>query len=168
MPTSSYQTKPLPDAFGCKSVHAATAPLARNAGYRAQGYDAELNVGSAGQAVRFGFGSEIADSLASDGGSWKFERHTERVGVGVSTRRADLRLDGAWLRTRFELQGERLAITTLEAVPLWTRNNFLDVALQRAERLDIGVGPLTAASAELQAERRPLIERALGGAVTLR
>ena len=76
--------------------------------------------------------------------------------------------DGAWLRTRFELRGERLAITALEAVPLWTRNNFLDVALHRADRLDIGVGPLTAASAELQAERRPLIERALGGAVTLR
>ena len=75
--------------------------------------------------------------------------------------------DGAWLRTRFTLDEGRLSVRTLEAVPLWTRNNFLDVALHRADRLDIGVGPLRAASPELQAERRPRIAEALGDAVTL-
>ncbi len=75
--------------------------------------------------------------------------------------------DGAWLRVRFALDGDRVRVDALEAVPLWTRNNFLEVATDRAERLDIGVGPLRAASEALQTERRPVIAQALGEAVTL-
>lgn len=75
--------------------------------------------------------------------------------------------DGAWLRARFAVDDDRLRVAALEAVPLWTRNNFMDVALHRADVLDIGASPLRAASEEIQAERRPIIGRALGDAVTL-
>lgn len=75
--------------------------------------------------------------------------------------------DGAWLRVRFVLEGERLRIDALEAVPLWTHNNYLRVARRLEERLDIRVRPLRAVDAATQQERRPAVERALGAAVRL-
>lgn len=76
--------------------------------------------------------------------------------------------DGAWLRTHVVLDdGGRVRIDRLEAVPLWTVNNYLDVAERRESVLDVHVGPLSDASPELQTERRPVIQAALGDAVTL-
>jgi poly-gamma-glutamate synthesis protein (capsule biosynthesis protein) len=75
--------------------------------------------------------------------------------------------DGAWLRARFRLEGDRVRIDALEAVPLWTHNNFLERAGGVDEQLDIRVRPLRAEPADVRAERRPIIERTLGAAVRL-
>lgn len=75
--------------------------------------------------------------------------------------------DGAWLRTHVVLEDGRVRIDRLEAVPLWTVNNYLEVATNRGGVLDVHVGPLSDASPETQAERRPVIQAALGDAVTL-
>ena len=75
--------------------------------------------------------------------------------------------DGAWLRTRFVIEQDRLRIASLEAVPLWTVNNYLDVALHSAEVLDVHVGALRVMPTEYREERRPVIETALGASVTL-
>ncbi|MBX3275167.1 MAG: CapA family protein [Sandaracinaceae bacterium] len=76
--------------------------------------------------------------------------------------------DGAWLRTRVALDDDgRVRIERLEAVPLWTHNNYVDVASRRAALLDVHVGPLTDADEATRAERRPAIAAALGSAVTL-
>lgn len=75
--------------------------------------------------------------------------------------------DGAWLRVRFSIEGEAVRVERLEAVPLWTFNNYLDVALHREARLDVRVGPLRSMDEAVRAERRPVIEAALGPAVTL-
>jgi len=76
--------------------------------------------------------------------------------------------DGVWLRTGFALEEGRLRVTSLEAIPLWTENNFLRWAQREAEALDIHVGPLRAFDAAAQRERQPIIRGALGDAVQLR
>ncbi|HJL19020.1 MAG TPA: CapA family protein, partial [Sandaracinaceae bacterium LLY-WYZ-13_1] len=76
--------------------------------------------------------------------------------------------DGAWLRTGFALEDGRVRVERLEAVPLWTHNNYLDVARRRADRLDIRVRPLRAIDETLRTERRPAIADALGDEVELR
>lgn len=76
--------------------------------------------------------------------------------------------DGAWLRVRLALEGGAVRVEGVEAVPLWTHNNFLRHAEDRLEpRLDIRIRPLRNTEAEVRTERRPFIERALGPAVTL-
>lgn len=75
--------------------------------------------------------------------------------------------DGAWLRVRLVLDGERMRIERLEAVPLWTHNNYVRVARREEPRLDIRVRPLRAVDPAVRDERRPVIERALGAAVRL-
>lgn len=77
--------------------------------------------------------------------------------------------DGAWLRVRLAVDDGRVRVEGLEAVPLWTHNNFLRALEERVEpRLDIRVRPLRDTEPEVQAERRPFIERGLGPAVRLR
>ncbi|MGE0784288.1 MAG: CapA family protein [Sandaracinaceae bacterium] len=73
--------------------------------------------------------------------------------------------DGVWLRTRVRLDEDRIVVDDVEAVPLWTRNNYIEVARERAGLLDIGVGPLTDAPAPLPAERGRAIRAALGDGV---
>jgi hypothetical protein len=75
--------------------------------------------------------------------------------------------DGAWLRATFALEDGRLRVARLEAVPLWTRNNFLDVARGRAERLDVRIRPLARAEEAIRDARRATIAEALGDAVRL-
>ena len=65
------------------------------------------------------------------------------------------------------IEEDRLRIDRLEAVPLWTTNNYMDVALHREDVLDVHVGPLRDTPDEYRTERRPEIARALGDAVTL-
>lgn len=76
--------------------------------------------------------------------------------------------DGAWVRVRLAVEGDAVRVEAIEAVPLWTHNNFLRALEQRLEpRLDIRVRPLRDTEDEVRAERRPFIERALGPAVRL-
>jgi poly-gamma-glutamate synthesis protein (capsule biosynthesis protein) len=89
------------------------------------------------------------------------------VGLGhEATWRPDTR-DGAWLRVRASV-GERIAIGALEAVPLFTYNNYheRDAGLEPVE--DIRVQRLAdVADARLRRERREAIATALGPDVTL-
>ena len=73
--------------------------------------------------------------------------------------------DGVWLRTGFTRDGDRLRLTTFEAIPLWTENNFLQWAQGQAPTLDIRVRPLRAFSERTRAERIAPITEALGDAV---
>lgn len=75
--------------------------------------------------------------------------------------------DGAWLRTRLVVEDDTLRIERVEAVPLWTRNNFVQFANGHAERLEIRVDPLHISPERVRAERLPMIAEALGDAVTL-
>jgi poly-gamma-glutamate synthesis protein (capsule biosynthesis protein) len=84
-----------------------------------------------------------------------------------ATWRPDSR-DGAWLRVGLRLEGGRIAIDAVEAVPLFTYNNFFarDADLEPAE--DIRVQRLADVDDPmLRAERRATIAAALGPAVTL-
>ena len=75
--------------------------------------------------------------------------------------------DAVWLRARVVLEGERLRIDALEAVPLWTHNNR-DAAIMGREPVDIRVRPLRSIEDEaIREERRPIIARTLGEAVVL-
>lgn len=75
--------------------------------------------------------------------------------------------DGVWLRARFALDGDRLRVDALEGVPLWTENNYLSVATRLARRLDVRVRALASTDDAVRTERRAVIARALGPAVTL-
>ena len=74
--------------------------------------------------------------------------------------------DAVWLRARVVLEGDRLRIEALEAVPLWTHNNR-DAAVVGAEPVDIRVRPLRAVDEAVREERGPIIARTLGEAVTI-
>ena len=75
--------------------------------------------------------------------------------------------DGVWLRTSFRLEDGRIAIDSIEGVPLWTHNNFLELSEGREPRLDIRVEPLREVEEGLQRERRRAIGAALGSSVRL-
>jgi poly-gamma-glutamate synthesis protein (capsule biosynthesis protein) len=77
--------------------------------------------------------------------------------------------DAVWLRVAVDLSPEgRVQIGGVEAVPLWTHNNWWDEERRRADGPDVRVVPLrTIADAELAAERRAAIARVLGDAVNL-
>ncbi|MEO0326785.1 MAG: CapA family protein [Myxococcota bacterium] len=76
--------------------------------------------------------------------------------------------DGAFLRTVFARRGDRLVVEALEALPLWTENDFWAWHENPRQGHDIRMVPLGAASDAVQAARRPAIARALGPAVRLR
>lgn len=107
----------------------------------------------------------LGNLVSNQGLRWAPGRR-QPEGVHPAVARPETR-DGAWLRARFVLDGERLRIEALEAVPLWTHNNYLRVARREEPRLDIRVRPLRAAEDAVREERRPVIERALGPAVRL-
>ena len=76
--------------------------------------------------------------------------------------------DGVWLRVGLDLIDERITVGGVEAVPLWTQNNYWDQERRRASEPDIRVAPLSAESDEgLRDERRAAIRRVLGAAVNL-
>lgn len=75
--------------------------------------------------------------------------------------------DGAWLRVRFRLEGERVRVDAVEAVPLWTHNNTRQHASGAESRLDIRCRALAHMDEATRAERRPAIAAALGDAVML-
>ncbi|MEZ4335690.1 MAG: CapA family protein [Sandaracinaceae bacterium] len=74
--------------------------------------------------------------------------------------------DGVVLRITAQVEDGRVRIAPLEAVPLWTENNWL--ATRRTEVAHrVRVVRLAEADEALREERRPRIQRALGDAVTL-
>jgi hypothetical protein len=75
--------------------------------------------------------------------------------------------DGAWLRVRFALDEERIRVDAIEAVPLWTHNNYVQAVRRIEPRLDIRIRPLRNTDERVRAERRPEIADALGSEVTL-
>lgn len=76
--------------------------------------------------------------------------------------------DGAWLRVEVTSTAGRIAIGRVEAVPLFTFNNFWDTERQRGLSPDIRVQRLAAVTeAPLRAERRPIIATTLTDTVTL-
>lgn len=75
--------------------------------------------------------------------------------------------DGLVLRVALEL-GERVTVTELSGVPLWTRNNWLDhVRDENGTPHRVEVIPLADARDEVRAERLPIVRAAVGDAVTL-
>jgi len=88
-------------------------------------------------------------------------------GVAVPLREPATR-DGAWLRVALELEGDEVRLSGVEAVPLWTHNNYWDEERRRAPGPDIRVLPHGSVSdAALVAERRAAIQQVLGTAVNL-
>ncbi len=75
--------------------------------------------------------------------------------------------DGALLRVTFDWHDGELVAGPLEAVPLWTLNNFWTWWFDRDQPHDIRVVPLAAVDPTVRAVRSGPIRAALGEAVTL-
>jgi poly-gamma-glutamate synthesis protein (capsule biosynthesis protein) len=76
--------------------------------------------------------------------------------------------DGAWLRVPVTVADGRISIGQLEAVPLFTSNNFWRMERGEDAEPDIRVQRLSAVDeAALRDERRPIIGATLGGEVRL-
>lgn len=105
-------------------------------------------------------------NLVSNQG-YVYRRGVRERGVEVPLREPATR-DGVWLRTALELREGRVAVGGVEAVPLWTHNNYWDQERRRAASPDIRVLPHhEVLDAALRDERRAAIEAVLGGAVNL-
>jgi poly-gamma-glutamate synthesis protein (capsule biosynthesis protein) len=106
-------------------------------------------------------------NLVSNQG-YVYRRGVRERGVEVPLREPATR-DGVWLRVALERDGEgHVAIGGVEAVPLWTHNNWWEQERRRATAPDIRVLPHhEVLDAELRGERRAAIEAVLGGAVNL-
>lgn len=74
--------------------------------------------------------------------------------------------DGAVLRLSVSVDEGTIQIDSVEAVPLWTENNWL-AHRRHQEPHRITVTPLAAAAEDVRGERWPLVQRALGDDVTL-
>ncbi len=75
--------------------------------------------------------------------------------------------DGALLRVSFSWREGKLVAAPLQAVPLWTENNFWTWWFDRDQPHDIRVRALAAVDPTVRAARVGPIQEALGGAVTL-
>lgn len=75
--------------------------------------------------------------------------------------------DGALLRVSFDWEDGKLVAGPLEAVPLWTLNNFWTWWFDRDQPHDIRVVPLATVDPAVRAARSGPIQAALGEAVTL-
>lgn len=94
-------------------------------------------------------------------------RHGERARGQVPLREPATR-DGVWLRVGIDLIGDRITLGGVEAVPLWTLNNYWDEERRRAPDPDVRVAPLSVVADEgMREERREAIGRVLGDAVHL-
>jgi len=76
--------------------------------------------------------------------------------------------DGAWLRVPISVSGGRVTLGRVEAVPLFTHNNFWELERGAAAEPDIRVARLASGTdPALRDERRPIIAGTLGDVVTL-
>ncbi len=94
-------------------------------------------------------------------------RHGRRISDAVhpALRLAETR-DAVVLRTRFQIS-DRVSINSLRATPLWTANNFWEMAAGDERDYDIRVTRWTDATDPLTQARRAAVQQALGDAVTL-
>lgn len=106
-------------------------------------------------------------NLVSNQG-YRFRRGRRERGVEVPLREPATR-DGVWLRVAVGLSADhQVRIERIEAVPLWTHNNWWDETRRRAGVPDVRVVPMrTLADDDLVAERRASIRAVLGDAVRL-
>lgn len=74
--------------------------------------------------------------------------------------------DGVVLRTQFEL-GSQVRVGSLRATPLWTANNFWEMAAGREREYDIRVTRWTEPDDPLAQARRAAVQAALGEAVVV-
>ena len=75
--------------------------------------------------------------------------------------------DGVLLRTRFRTENGRVEIASLQGRPLWTDNNYWDLARRTTTEYDIRVLPMAHASEAVREARLPAIRAQLGDAVEL-
>lgn len=105
-------------------------------------------------------------NLISNQGYLYRRGHRER-GAEVPLREAATR-DGVWLRVAVDLMGDEVRVGGVEAVPLWTHNNYWDRDRRRTTRPDVRVVQLSSVEdEELRGERRSAIESVLGPVVRL-
>ena len=105
-------------------------------------------------------------NLVSNQG-YVYRQGRREPGVEVPLREPATR-DGVWLRVAVELEGDRVSLGGVEAVPLWTHNNYWDQERRRATRADIRVLPhAEVADVALRGERRSAIEAVLGTALMI-
>ena len=92
-------------------------------------------------------------------------RHGRRISEAVhpALRMPETR-DGVVLRTTFDV-GERIAIGSLRATPLWTANNFWQMAAGEERDYDIRVTRWTDPDDPLARARREAVQKTLGDAV---
>ncbi len=107
----------------------------------------------------------LGNLLSNQG--YLYRRGRRQRGVQVPLREPATR-DGVWLRVAVDVDGDRIRLGGVEAVPLWTHNNYWDEERRRAPGPDIRAFPQTSMVDEaLRAERRAAIEAVLGPAVNL-
>jgi poly-gamma-glutamate capsule biosynthesis protein CapA/YwtB (metallophosphatase superfamily) len=108
----------------------------------------------------------LGNLLSNQGNRYRVGRRAA-AGAHIATWLPATR-DGAWLRVEVTASGGRIAIGRVEAVPLFTFNNFWAMERDRTLEPDIAVQRLAAVTdAPLRDERRPIIGATLGGVVTL-
>lgn len=99
---------------------------------------------------------------------YRYRRGHRERGVQLALREPATR-DGVWLRVAVDVPSPgQVRIGGVEAVPLFTHNNFWDEERRRADGPDIRVVPLRGLDdEELASERREAIHAVLGDAVNL-
>ncbi len=108
----------------------------------------------------------LGNLLSNQGNRYRVGRRAA-AGAHIATWLPSSR-DGAWLRVEATATAGRVAIGRVEAVPLFTLNNFWEMERDRALEPDIRVQRLAAVTdVPLRDERRPIIGATLSGVVTL-
>lgn len=107
----------------------------------------------------------LGNLLSNQGQRWE-PRRSLHPDAHPAVRLPETR-DGALLRVTFDWRDGKLVAGPLEAVPLWTLNNFWTWWFDRDQPHDIRVVPLAAVPPAVRAARRGPIRAALGEAVTL-
>jgi len=107
----------------------------------------------------------LGNLVSNQGLRYRLDRHAAR-GAHPATWLPTSR-DGAWLRLAVSVSGGRVTLGRVEAVPLFTHNNFWDVERGAASEPDIRVARLGDADPALRDRRRPIIAATLGDIVAL-
>lgn len=107
----------------------------------------------------------LGNLLSNQGQRWE-PRRSLHPDAHPAVRLPETR-DGALLRVVFEWRDDQLVAAPVEAVPLWTENNFWTWWFDRDQPHDIRVVPLAAVDPAVRAARRAPIQRALGDDVAL-
>ncbi|MBO6936415.1 MAG: CapA family protein [Deltaproteobacteria bacterium] len=107
----------------------------------------------------------LGNLLSNQGQRWQ-PRRSLSPAAHPAVRLPETR-DGALLRVTFEWRDDKLVASPLQAVPLWTENNFWTWWFDRDQPHDIRVRALASVDEAVRAARVGPIQEALGDAVTL-